>query len=375
MRFASVFGHFALSAALAACATAKPESRKAALQAPRPGNDGYTCSAKLSWSDPPTDLALRALTRRCRSKPEKATGAREVAECPCTQLGVALGYRKDATSRKRGMRVLMDACDAGSYDACDAYELGKALCLQGPEQPECVPLRKRGLIPAQFLALSNVLGCRGIVDQLLCVQRDRYYVRARDGRWDQQRVLSWRRSDSPKEARWEGRLSDGVIVLTPLRVVQHDFQPRYAEPVAGYSDLERVDPEGFDAPRPRLAETRAKLVGPSRKLSSAEQAVARRALSSLPLVEHACAAAEACARAVEKVLRPPPPPPEDEMGEGEGEDEEAMNDASTPTPSLLACQAARRQALAQLGGRTPPTACAPLPNPRATAPPRPVPSR
>ncbi len=316
------------------------EAQKAAAQphAPRPGLNGYTCSAKLSWSDPPTDAEIRRLEARCDAV--APAQAREVNECPCTELGTALGYRKDAASRKRGMVVLMAACEAGSYDACDGYELGRALCLQGPEQPECEALRARGLIPTEPLPLARVLGCRAFEGSILCVQRDRYYVRGLERKWDQRRVLGWRRNDAQHEARWEGRLDGGVLVLTPTRIVEHSFAPR-------------LEPEG-GAGTAVLPGPLAEATGASRKLTAAEQAEARHAMKTLPRVEDACAATDACIIAIAELSRPPPAPGDDES-EGEGAEE---IEPPHHSPSLRACQAARAAAIARFDGRPPPAACA-----------------
>jgi hypothetical protein len=290
---------------------------------------------------PPTDSEIRTLDARCKAAPRPR--GREVSECPCTELAVALGYRKDPASRTRSMEALVTACEAGSYDACDGYELGRALCLQGPEQPECEPLRKRGLIPAQPLPLARVLGCRAFEGSILCVQRDRYYVRGLDRKWDQQRVLGWRRDDAPDEARWEGRLDGGVLVLTPARVVEHSLAPRF-EPEA------EADPARMRGP---LAEPREAATGASRKLTATEQAEARRALATLPRVEDVCAAADACIRAIEELL---PPPASDEDAEGEGDEETSV--VPLKLHSLRACEAARERALARFDSRPPPAACA-----------------
>ena len=165
---------FLFTAALVGCAAGRPPAEHPRSGAPEPGPDGYTCSAQQSFQTPPTDAELKQLETACARRGARVpAGVREVNDCPCTQLAAALGYRKDAAARRRGMTLSMQICEAGSYDACDAYELARSLCLRDPSQPECGPLRDRGLIPTTPLPLSRVLGCRAFDEGTLSLIQSR----------------------------------------------------------------------------------------------------------------------------------------------------------------------------------------------------------
>ena len=327
---------FLFTAALVGCAAGRPPAEHPRSGAPVPGPDGYTCSAQQSFQTPPTDAELKQLETACARRGARVpAGVREVNDCPCTQLAAALGYRKDAAARRRGMTLSMQICEAGSYDACDAYELARSLCLRDPSQPECGPLRDRGLIPTTPLPLSRVLGCRAFDEGTLCVERDRLYFKAVGQQWEQARVLGWERDDAPDEARLRAKLPQGTLLLTPTRVVENAFAGAQRGPLA--------DPRGR-----------------SRQLTPPELKDARAAIAGLPLVEVACAATDACVRAIDDLLRPPPP-----SREGEDDDTEGAVDETAPAHprTLRACSRLRDSTISQLGERAIPAACAP-PAPR-----------
>lgn len=318
----------ALVAGLLVACAAQPERRATSRsRAPSaPYDRSYECAPQTKLSEPPGDAEIAALERRCVPGQLKDSGSR-VTDCPCTELGLALSLRPEPQERARGMRLLMNDCDAGSLLACDTYELERELCLRDPEQPSCSPIRAAGLIHKETLPLSAVLGCRRQDRAVVCLQARRYFVRDAKGEWDQALIESWRREDQPKQARWVAQLAGGARLIATREALMSE----HARFPSGYS-------MGLD---PR------------------DLAAAKRAVGKQPRVESRCRAVHKCLEAIATQLAPPvlhAP----ESGEGEGE--EGATEVEVPftdmLTSLRGCERAFTLGLASLDSQPPPKACA-----------------
>lgn len=290
----------ALALAALSCASPRPAAQPAEFPTLR-------IPATLRECAEPRTKELAALEAECRRD----------AVCGCAALGSEL-LGRDFRDR-RGVRLVVTSCNAGSQFACDVAYLIAALCSDRGGGGGCEPLRAQGLVtaPERPKPAARPAGCYRLAAQpapapceadawwcapsaappieLYCLEDDRLHTRARDGSWDEWRVVWSRRGPRSFVARAPSGSDLELVVLGKGSVR-----------IAGVSAAP-VAPD----------ETRALL---------AERGRAVR-------VEVACRAAADCRRAVDAMLNV-----------------DARDEEFEAPASLAACEAERRAALARLSG-------------------------
>lgn len=239
------------------------------------------------------------------------------------ELGLASGCRPTAKPTalvaERSpdpLEPLRRDCAAGVLQACDEYELQRALCLQLPDGPGCDRLRERGELPPAPPPLADAFGCRPTQGPIgphatMCLAEDRLSIRDASGVWDQWRIEGWQREDTVERVIWVASVQDGpTLWLTPVPGTEP------ASPLAGLS----APAVGYH------------VVGEGGLLHAtlgSRDGAAEDELAARPDVDEVCRHADACEQAIAAARRVAAPRPA-----AVAEDAEVAEPEPSPTTAL-----------------------------------------
>lgn len=236
----------------------------------------------------------------CRpGEPAATPGAR--AEAELERARVACEQGEPGGCDRLELERARHACEAGTAEGCEDYDVARSICLEHPEGPLCDALRRHGDLPAEPPPLAEAFGCRATeslvgAPAVVCLAADRISIRDADGAWEQWRVASWRREDTPERAIRVAELVDGAALW--LTTIEIEIESGLCAPVV----VRSIEGEASRDARPPTCTSTAYHVGGMRGLLratlGARDAEAEDALAQLSPVEEVCGRADACERAI-----------------------------------------------------------------------------